>query len=381
MATSANPDSVIVRYRSVSIIINPWNRSGRDYWRFKAGDKMVVRSTLEKAKSAAKEHAHTTFKGCADIDALTRDQRRAVARMIEADPTCAMIDEFIVWHGKKKPRKNTKEAVTEFLASKENNRGRSHYNVANLTRHLDKLPDIDLCDISPADLPTIPGASRTRSNVIAAWITFFRWAVRQEYLPYGEPTAPERLDKPLVIRSIPATYTPDELRTLLENVSPQYLPWLALAALAGLRTEEVCHDPKSSKSGIAWSDFLWDRKIIIIRPETAKTGHRRVVPILPALRAILRPLAGAGDVGPHLPPHTPSKGGRLAETTRLGKCIGGWKRNALRHSFISYRAAIVGLSQTSMEAGNSEAEARRSYNDAKGKDEAKKWFGISFVSR
>ena len=56
--------------------------------------------------------------------------------------------------------------------------------------------------------------------------------------------------------------------------------------------------------------------------------------------------------------------------------MGGWRRNALRHSFISYRAAQTGLSQTAMEAGNSESEARRSYNDAKGKDEADAWFAV-----
>jgi integrase len=212
--------------------------------------------------------------------------------------------------------------------------------------------------------------------VIAGWVTFFRWCVRQGYLPYGEATAAERLDKPQVARSIPATFTPAELKILIENVERQYLPWLALAAFAGLRTEEVCPDPKSGKGGVAWEDFQWDRDVLILRPETAKTGHRRVIPILPSLKAILEPLRETGPVGPHLPPHTPPKGRKLAETTRLGKFVGGWKRNALRHSWISYRAAIVGLAQTSMEAGNSESEAKRSYNDAKSKAEAEEWFAV-----
>ena len=82
----------------------------------------------------------------------------------------------------------------------------------------------------------------------------------------------------------------------------------------------------------------------------------------------------SGPIGPSLPPHKPAAGGRESETTRLGKFVGGWRRNALRHSFISYRDAIVGLAQTAMEAGNSESEARRSYNDAKGADAAAEWF-------
>jgi len=101
------------------------------------------------------------------------------------------------------------------------------------------------------------------------------------------------------------------------------------------------------------------------------------VPLLPCLRAVLEPLKGEGSIGPALPPHKPAKGGKEAETTRLGNLIGGWKRNALRHSFISFRAAEVGLAQTAMEAGNSESEARRSYNDAKSKAEAADWFAIN----
>jgi hypothetical protein len=66
----------------------------------------------------------------------------------------------------------------------------------------------------------------------------------------------------------------------------------------------------------------------------------------------------------------------MSETTRLGNLIGGWKRNALRHSWLTYRSAIVGISQTANEAGNSESEARRSYVDAQGEDVAKAWFSV-----
>jgi predicted RNA-binding protein with PUA-like domain len=66
----------------------------------------------------------------------------------------------------------------------------------------------------------------------------------------------------------------------------------------------------------------------------------------------------------------------MAETTRLGKLVGGWKRNALRHSFISYRAAVVGIAKAAAEAGNSESESRKSYQDAKSLDEGVRWFAV-----
>jgi len=185
---------------------------------------------------------------------------------------------------------------------------------------------------------------------------------------------------PAVPRTTPATWTPGELVVLIGAVQPEYLPWLLLSAWAGLRTEEICPDPASKKSPLLWSDFEWDRMLLIVRSETAKTGQRRVIPICPALASAL-PQDRVGRVGPLLPPHTPHHGGKLAETTRLGKLVGGWRRNALRHSFLSYRAAQVGIAQAAREAGNSEAIARRVYEDAKGVDEANLWFSVPPAQR
>jgi ABC-type amino acid transport system permease subunit/integrase len=237
---------------------------------------------------------------------------------------------------------------------------------------------------------------RSRKNRIAAWRSFLTWCRSRGYLPDGDTVA-DKIDVPAIPRTTPATWTPDELAILIANVAPEYMPWLVLSAWAGLRTEEICPDPKSKKSPLLWSDFLWDRMLLIVRPETAKTGHRRVIPICPALAAML-PHDRVGRVGPLLPPHTPghsskeaqppklrangkmTKGkqayaGIPAETTRLGKLVGGWRRNALRHSFLSYRSAQCGsIAQAAREAGNSEAIARRVYEDAKGADEAEKWF-------
>lgn len=37
---------------------------------------------------------------------------------------------------------------------------------------------------------------------------------------------------------------------------------------------------------------------------------------------------------------------------------------------------LAGVAQTAMEAGNSESEARKSYNDAKSEAEAEEWFSL-----
>jgi integrase len=369
--------SEVVKYKSVSITVHPYRHSsGREYWRFKAAGRPISRSTLEKAKREALKHAQTLYRGNLDLTTLTPEQSRAVRRMIEADPECRLVDEFLLWSQRRAPRKPAREAVKEFLESKRSAKGSSPHNVRTLAQHLKLIPDMVLGDITPGDLPPLTGAPRSRRNVRSAWVTFFSWCRDREWLPYGEKTAPECLDRPIVTRKVPATYTPAELRVLLENVRPDYLPWLALGALAGIRTEEVIPQQGSDKSPLAWEDIDFRRKLITVRPETSKIGQRRVIPICTALAAWLRPVAGQGAIGPRLYPSKPLNARSTAETTRLGRLIGGWRRNALRHSFISYRAAIVGLAQTSMEAGNSESEARRSYNDAKSKTEARRWFGV-----
>jgi integrase len=370
------PDSIVVKYRTVAITLFPWSpRSGVVYWKFRHGKKHIVRSTLEKARAEAKRIAEETFLGTARLGALTTAQTQAIRRMLAVDPQLTLVDDFLSWHRIRKPRKNCQEAIAAFLDVKKANAGRSNLHVGTLAKHLAALPKLDLCDIGPNDLPALAGVARTRRNRRSAWVTFFRWCVAMGYLPHGEPTAPEKLEVPRVTRGIPVTWTPQELRVLLTNVRASYLPWLVLGAFAGIRTEEICPQHGSRKSPLMWEDFQWERGLIVLRPETAKTGHRRIIPINAAIKAWL-PIQREGRVGPQVHPSKPSTAGATAETTRLGLLLGGWKRNALRHSFLSYRSAEVGIAQTAMEAGNSETEARRSYIDAMGADHAAAWFAV-----
>jgi len=387
-----------VRAGSVALVLKPWKHpgSGRERWRasYYGRDgkrRHITHANLLDAKEAAFQVAKQLASGAIDFAELTESQVRGIRRMLDADPDLSGVDSYLAWLAKVRPVKPINEAVTEFLAAKDANAGRSTQNHRTLRKHLaplsDRLGSKSMADVSVADLESYLAANdkngnRTRRNIRASVVTFFRWARQREYLPDG-PTAIERTATPIVADTIPETYSPAELRTMLANVRPDYLPWLVVAAFAGVRTDEISPVAGSRKSPLDWSDFHWDRDIIIVRPETAKTKRRRVVPILPALRHWL--FAVKKDHGRILDTIPPTKVGRgkgaIAETARLGALIGGWKSNALRHSFISYRAALVGLGQTAMEAGNSEAEARRSYNDAKGKDEAKEWFGVPVSTR
>jgi len=370
-------DPVIVKYRSVSITIYP---AKGNFWRFTVNGQRIVRASLEKAKDEALTFCKTTFNGGNSLEDYTPEQLRACKRIIEADPQLQHVDEFVIWLKNRTAKKNCGKAVEEFMAAKEDNQGKSPHHVLTLRRHLAALPHkMNLGDIRPLDLPKLTGEPRTRTNRRNAWIGFFKWCLDLGYIPrpIGGKTAPQLLQKPIVVRSTPVTYTAAELQTLLENVSPQYLPWMALAAFAGFRTEEIIPHPTSLKRPLEWDDFNWDANIITVRPETSKIGKQRTVPILPTLRAWLLPyMECKGRIGPRLYPSNRPNKKAIAETTRLGDLIGGWKKNALRHSFITYRSAMVGLGKAAKEAGNSEAESKRSYDAGLSEAEAEKWFQI-----
>lgn len=381
-----------VKAGSVTLEIRPWtNAKGQkwhraEYYGADGKRRHVTGSTLKVARAKALAKAQELAKGVVDFSALSPHQIRAIRRLLDADPQLALVDDFLLWKSKMLPDKPTGEAVAEFLKAKEKNAGRSTQNVLTLRKYLNPLSA--LFGSSPLSSITLPDleafvasnpnhSNRTRRNCRGAVVTFFRWCRVREFLP-DAPTVAEKLERPIVADTVPETYTPDQLAILVDNVKPDYKPWLVTAALAGVRTDEIAPVSGSRKSPLDWSDFHWDRNLLIVRPETAKMKRRRVIPITPKLREILFPLRKSS--GPILDAIPPTKLGRgkdaVAETVRLGKLIGGWKPNALRHSFISYRAAQVGLGKTAMEAGNSEAEAKRSYNNAKGGDEANRWFQV-----
>ncbi len=357
-------------------------------WRFAFKDAQgkwcyVTRKDKAEAMKLAREKARELSNGVADLSHLSQDTAALVQRFLSLGITHAELD---AWQAEKqRPALSTADAVTEFLAAKKANRGPSMRNVRGLSGDLGSLSErlgtkllrtVAVTDLEAWIASYGKVSPRRRKNLRSAAVTFFRWCRRRGYLP-ETLTAAEKLESPQVLRRLPATWTPDEMRTMLTACPKEYLPWLVLSGFAGVRQEELIVDPSSDKSPLDWSDFHWSRGIIIIRPETAKTGDRRVVPILPVVRAWLEPVKlDKGATCPTDPPYKTRDVKRQSTTAMLSALVGGWRKNALRHSFISYRAADVGLAQTAMEAGNSEGEARRSYHSAMGKDAAKKWFGL-----
>jgi len=396
-----------VKVANISITVAPWRHpSGRDYWRFAyqcpvtGKRKWGTRATEEKAKKAARNKAVEIANGEVDPSRLTDQQRRGIKRLLEHDPTMAFVDDYLRTLDRANPRVTLSAALNDFLAVKEANRGASVHNVRNLDRFLEPLlakfgRDKIMDALTGSDLQRyIDGdgkrSARYRLNFRRCLVTFWRWARKMGFVADHE-TAAEKTEIPIVSRKIPETYSVDQVATIMAGAKQEYVTWFALQAFGGIRGDEMlplrgAARPKmgfGGKSPLDWSDVDWAAEIITIRPETAKTKHRRIVPLNAALMSWLEPLRA--DSGPiitedprrgHRGIGWRTKGDAGTETQRLGAMIGGWKRNALRHSFISYRAAQVGLGKAAMEAGNSESEAKRSYNSAMSEADANRYFSI-----
>src|SRR6266567_1735135 len=108
-----------------------------------------------------------------------------------------------------------------------------------------------------------------------------------------------------------------------KKLDREFLPYVALIAFGGIRREELAR-------GLDWSAIDFDRETILTSAAIAKTGRKRKIEMSKNLIAWLRPYKGSK--GPIFD-RDPRK--RMA---KLSKAAGvTWKRNALRHSFGSYR--------------------------------------------
>ena len=191
------------------------------------------------------------------------------------------------------------------------------------------------------------------------------YAKRRGYLPKDWDEL-DRLEKVKVKNGgNVAIFTPDEMAKLLSAATPEFLPALAIGAYAGLRTAEV--------ERLDWREVHFAERFIEVTAGKAKTASRRIVPISDNLAAWLAPhVKPTGNVW---------GGGKITICNVQGdtsKAAGvPWKKNALRHSFCSYRLAEnKNAAQVALEAGNSPQMIFQHYRQLVTEAEATRWFAI-----
>ncbi len=114
-----------------------------------------------------------------------------------------------------------------------------------------------------------------------------------------------------------------EAISLLENAKVETLPFWAIGAFAGLRSAEV--------ERLEWHDIDFDDGLIEVKASKAKPAPRRLVTMLPNLRAWLAPYRNYRGM---ICPIGLRK--KLEADRKRAGLLKEWPSNALRHSFGSY---------------------------------------------
>ena len=248
----------------------------------------------------------------------------------------------------------------------------SHPHVQTVWTHLKQFESAFtgklLADLAPQEMDAwLQSKSNwspvSRSNVRRALVTFGNWAKRQGYLHPERRTVFDAMLKPKLATKGIEILTPDDLRKFFAASKDSVTPYLAIAAFAGLRTAEILR--------LDWKEIHLDRGFIEVAAEKAKTRSRRLVPICDNLAAWLRlHQQNSGPVVPYARVFDAQE--FLIRRTGLT-----WKKNALRHSYISYRLAIVpDTARVALECGNSPEVIFKCYREVVTATEAKEWFGI-----
>ena len=224
------------------------------------------------------------------------------------------------------------------------------------------LPDLRSRDLDDY-LQKLPWHPVTKNEARQKIMSFCTWAKSRGFLPREWREFDGSMTFNLPAQSV-SIFTPQEMERLL-NASGRHLatPYIAIGAFAGLRSAEI--------KRLDWKNVNFERGFIEVSAEICKTRSRRLVPISDNLRAWLKPFAmPEGRIVLHHNIHEALY--KIAD--RVGV---EWKKNALRHSFVSYRlAATNDGAKTALEAGHDQSILFRHYREVTSPDMAAKWFDI-----
>ena len=194
---------------------------------------------------------------------------------------------------------------------------------------------------------------------------FNRFCVARGYLAKGTDWLEHARKYSAAKRGTIEIYTPDEFKKILAAADSRLVPFLVINGFAGIRHEEIAR--------LDWKDVALEDgdSFISIYADTAKTKVGRMVPVKDNLKKWLLkfrqdagPICEFANIWMQLP--------KVAEKAGMK-----WKKNALRHSYISYRKAeCADIARVADEAGNSVEVIKGNYLKVIKPAEAARWFAI-----
>lgn len=173
----------------------------------------------------------------------------------------------------------------------------------------------------------------------------------------------------------PEIFMPEEAKTLLNCSSKDVLVFHALGFFAGLRVAEI--------RKLDWAEIDLEGGWITVSAAKSKTRSRRLVPVLDALKAWIKPLSKKS--GPIIQSEFRKRQEAARNKAGFTPVLDGepklslkpWPKNGLRHSFVSYRlAATNNAAKTALESGHSQEILHAHYKELVRPEAAAKYFAL-----
>lgn len=373
---------------------------------YKAGKRDRERvASVEAARTRAKELIEELADGTAHVAAFTPKQTAAINEAVEIlQPTRVSVTEaarqfaeaytlldgngtlveavkyFLAERKKAQlPLIKFPDLVKQFLENIEEEKKSRRYRL-DMQARLNKAKETFSCNVADIQAKDINvwlkdmkhTSGRTKNNYRSSLATLLSYAREEGYLPRGVQTEAEFSKRYDGKGGEIGIYTPEKLRTLLSKIEPRLAPFVAIGAFAGLRTAEIVR--------LEWPEVRFGQNVIEIKTSKSKTASRRLAPILPVLAEWLAPFrkdSGRVLVGVHdeFAIATQFKKAVDAITDAKGNPLVKIVHNGLRHSFITYRMAILkNAAEVALEAGNSPRMIFEHYRELATEAEAKEWF-------
>lgn len=375
------PHTVSNRYGKVTVYLtrNGAYSSYKVVWQEGRNRRRESRPTEQTAIDRANEILADLEAGASSRPDTTAAQwayyQRCEKLLPEGVPLIKAVEWFVEHGMKVKPALDmqVKAVVDGFVASRKA-AGRSarylqalKYDLAKVSKALNKpistvtVAELDLI-LRDVDNP------RTRKNLRSSIVSCWRWARSKGWLPHDKSTAADLTDSPETPSKDPEIITPDSLEKALRKAesdpaSRGILPYLVLAAFAGIRSAEI--------GRMTWEDNInLETGVIILGSNITKTKRRRVILMEPVLKGWLESYRGSGKVLPVTRPHRALAAVKPAP----------WPHNALRHSAVSYLMALHrNAAMVAEQCGHTEAQLQSNYKAAVSPDQSLRWFNIQPV--
>ncbi|MEX1118775.1 MAG: tyrosine-type recombinase/integrase [Terrimicrobiaceae bacterium] len=259
------------------------------------------------------------------------------------------------------------EVITRLEASKLAS-GKSSYYCRLMRQRLEKMTPTmgkrPIAEITASDiedfLNSLEVSPSTRNTVRRDCVTLWSYAVKQRLASSNEA---QKVDVSQTVDAPPAIFSPKQAADLLAASEGDVLAFHALGLFAGLRVAEI--------KRLDWQDVDLEGGFVHVSAKNSKTRSRRLIPVLPALRAWITPVAKSE--GAIIEKNFQKR--QLA--TRAAAKLTEWPENGLRHSFVSYRLADTNdAGKTALEAGHDQDVLFKHYRELVKSKDAKKYFGI-----